>query len=506
MKNRILMVLAFVGLVVLSCRALVPTSPLTPTPEAVPSKMVPTSTHAAATSTQAPQPAPATATVVIPNEKPVPGADSVNDPYYPQMGNGGYDALHYTIDLTVDVAKNKIDGSATLDAQATEALSSFNLDLHGLEVSAVTVNDSPATFSRKKDELIITPAAALANGEKFTIVVRYSGRPRPVEDASTPGDPVGWFDDAGVYVVSESAGAMNWYPVNNHPLDKATYTIRITAPKKYAVAANGLLKVETENGDQKTYVWEVTHPMASYLASVVIGQYDLKTDTGPGGLPLRYYFPIGAGKSITGSFERTSEMISYYSEVFGPYPFESYGVVVVPEDLEFAVENQTLSLFGQDMADEITAAHELSHQWFGDSISLKSWKDIWLNEGFATYAEALWVEHTEGKTAGDKYMRDIYDEARANKLAAPEDPSVGNLFDDSVYYRGGCVLYALRLKLGEDVFFKILREYYARYRDGNASTEDFIAVAESVSGQDLKDFFSDWLYSDKIPPLPEPGQ
>ena len=500
MRNRILTALAFVGLAVLSCRTLIPT------PTLAPSVTAPAPTRADATSTLAPQPASATATVTASDGRPVPGADSLGDPYYPQMGNGGYDALHYTIDLTVDVANNKISGSSTLDAQATEALSSFNLDLHGLDVSAVTVNTASAGFSRQKDELTITPASALSNGEKFIVLVSYSGTPQPVEDASVPGEPVGWFANAGVYVVSESDGAMGWYPVNNHPLDKATYTFRITAPKQYVVAANGLLKSEVVNGEMKTSVWEEIHPMASYLATLIIGEYKLETQSGPNGLPIHNYFPPNAGQDITGSFSRTSEMISYYSQVFGPYPFESYGGVVVPLELGFALEDQTLSIFGNDMVDELTVAHELSHQWFGDSVSLKSWKDIWLNEGFATYAESLWVEHTQGKAAGDQYMRKIYEDAKAKNMPAPEDPSVGNLFDSSVYMRGGCVLYALRLKLGDEVFFKILREYYSRYQYGNASTEDFIAVAETVSGQNLKSFFNDWLFSAQIPPLPQPGQ
>lgn len=499
MKNRILVGLAFVALAVLSCRTLVPASTLVPTPESVPPTIAPSPTRVVSTPTTSPKPS-----TTLPADVPVPGADGLSDPYYPQMGNGGYDALHYSLDLTVDVANDEINGVSTLDAQTTEALSSFDLDLHGLEVSSVTVNDAPATFSRQNDELIITPAKALLDGEKFSVTVSYGGQPQAVEDASVPGEMVGWFADAGVYVVSESAGAMGWYPVNNHPLDKATYTFRITAPKQYLVAANGLLKSEVVKGEMKTSVWEEIHPMASYLATLIIGKYKLMTETGPNGLPIHNYFPSDAGQNLTGSFSQTSEMISYYSQVFGPYPFESYGVVVVPLNLGFALEDQTLSIFGQDMADEISAAHELSHQWFGDSVSLKAWKDIWLNEGFATYAEALWVEHAQGKAAGDKYMQNIYNRAKSKNLAAPANPSVENLFSESVYMRGSLVLYALRLKVGDELFFKILQEYYARYQDGNASTDDFIATAEQVSGQDLKSFFDDWLFSDQLPPLPKP--
>jgi aminopeptidase N len=508
MKKQTLMAFVLLNLAVLSCQTLLPG------PVAVPSTVPPVLTQAVSTqpvNTPVPQPSPsltpapsATTAATLPAEAPVPGAASLDDAYYPGMGNGGYDAQHYTLELKVDVANNQISGTTTLDALTTEALSSFNLDLHGLEVSAVTVNAAPAAFTRKNDELIITPATPLAKAEPFTVVIDYAGRPQAVADASVPGETVGWYADAGVYVVSESAGAMGWYPVNNHPLDKATYTFRITAPKQYLVAANGLLKSEDVQGDLKTTIWEETHPLASYLSTLVIGKYKLVTETGPNGLPIHNYFPPDAGQDITAGFSRTSEMISYYSEVFGPYPFESYGAVVVPLELGFALEDQTLSIFGTDMTDELTVAHELAHQWFGDSVSVTAWKDIWLNEGFATYAEALWTEHTEGKAAGEKYIRAIYDEAKARNMAAPADPAVDNLFDDFVYYRGGCVLYALRLKVGDEVFFKILHEYYARYAYGNASTADFIAVAEAVSGQDLQGFFTDWLTSAKIPALPEP--
>ena len=446
------------------------------------------------------------ASTVFPATIPSPdqGSDSLGDPLYPKMGNGGYDAQHYTIDLNVDVKKNFIDGRSTLDAVATQTLGSFNLDFHGLDISSVTVNASPADFKRAADELTVIPAETLSSGQPFTVAVAYSGNPQPVNDPSVPGETVGWFNyQSGIFVVSEVNGAMDWYPANNHPSDKAAYTFRITTPKPYIVAANGLLKSTTDNGDTQTYLWEESVPMASYLATLEIGNYKIVTQNEPNGLPIRNYFPPTDLAKAIDVTSKTSDMIAYYSSIFGPYPFEAYGIVVIPEDLGFALEDQTLSVFGQDMLDEITVAHELSHQWFGDSVSLRSWQDIWLNEGFATYAEALWTEHKNGKAAGEKYMLDLYDQAKSE--GAPGRPSVANLFSESVYYRGAWVLYALRLKVGDEAFFKILHEYYARYAGKNASSSDFIAVAQDVSGQDLKSFFNDWLYSDQIPPMPQSG-
>ena len=497
MKKHILPVLVMLALTLLSCRTLIPATGLLPTATIAATRQAPATPTALATTIASPL-----GTVVSATQSPMPGADGLGDEHYPTMGNGGYDALHYTLELTVDVANNKISGTTTIEAQAKQALSSFNLDLHGLKVSAVTVNTAKADFSRQGDELIVTPSQPLFAEENFTVIIQYSGTPQPVSDAAFASEKVGWYSDTGVYVFSEPSGAMGWYPVNNHPLDKATYTFRITVPKQYQVAANGLLKSEDINGTMRTSVWEESYPMASYLATLIIGRYKLVSESGPDGLPIRNYFPLDAGADITRGFNRTSEMISYYSQVFGPYPFDVYGAAVVPMEGGIALEDQTLSIFSNDATNEMTVAHELSHQWFGDSISLKSWKDIWLNEGFATYAEALWVEHTKGKAAADEFMRGMYNDVKEHNMAAPGNPPVGNTFSGFVYERGACTLYALRLKLGDEVFFKILQTYYARYRYSNASTDDFIAVAETTSGQDLKGFFNDWLFSAKVPALP----
>jgi aminopeptidase N len=446
----------------------------------------------------------ATAPVITnptPTDSPNQGSDSLGDPLYPTLGNGGYDAQQYSIELNVNVKKNFINGTCTLQALATGPLTSFGLDFHGLNVSAVTVNASPADFKRSGDKLIISPSTFIPSGSAFVTSVAYSGNPDPVNDPSSPGSPVGWFSDqSGIYVVSEVNGAMDWYPVNNEPTDKAAYTFKITVPKPYEAAANGLLKSETDNGTTQTFLWQEDAPMASYLATLEIGNYIIETQSGPNGLPIRNYFPLNDIAQAENATKRTGEMIQYFSSLYGPYPFEAYGIVVIPEKLGFAEENQTLSVFGIDMLDEITVAHELSHQWFGDSLSLKSWQDIWLNEGFATYSEALWTEHLHGKAAGEQYMRDLYD--RAGSEGTPGKPSVANLFGDSVYDRGALVLYALRLKVGDDMFFKILHDYYMTYAGKNASSADFIAVAEKVSNQDLTGFFNDWLYSDTMPPWP----
>lgn len=440
------------------------------------------------------------------------GADGLGDPYYPELGNGGYDALHYSIDLDVDVEGELLSGTTTIQAEATQDLASFNLDFIGFEIEAVTVDGAPAEYGRLGGELTITPGEPLPAGQDFTVAVTYAGRPQPFEPEAIA-IRMGWnFFEGGAYVASEPSGAATWYPVNDHPLDKATYSFRITVPGRYAAVANGLLVESIREAEGTTYVWEASDPTASYLVTVNVGEFVLQQQRGPGGLPIRNYFPPDLAGEAAYDFGRTGEMIALYNEAFGPYPFEAYGVVVVDTRLGFALETQTLSLFGRnavsgDRRSEGVVAHELAHQWFGNSVSLARWSDIWLNEGFATYATGLWIEHLHGRGALDDWMRGMYNQLLPMEplLKPPGRPSPDDLFSASVYYRGALALHALRLRVGDEAFFDILRTYYARYRDGNATTEDFIAVAEAVSGEELGAFFQGWLYQQEMPPIPELG-
>lgn len=438
----------------------------------------------------------------------------IGDPYFPLLGNSGYDVQHYTLDLTVDMDDNVIAGTVSIDARTTQDLSVFNLDFYGYTIDTVEVEGQPADFLRRGGELIITPPQTLAEGESFTVEVAYSGQP-----TGERGYSAGWVRHArGVFVASEPAGAARWYPVNDHPRDKATYTFRITVPEPYVVAANGLLQEVIDSGATQTYVWETVHPMASYLATVNIGDFVVQTDEGPGGLPIRNYFPARLAEDAAPIFDRTDEMIAYFSEVFAPYPFEAYGVVMADTALFFALETQTLSLFGAEVVPnaltgvvpgwrtsvESVIAHELAHQWFGNSVSPENWEDIWLNEGFATYASALWTEHTLGTEAFEDDMRGYY-RFLAMGQYVPGQPPKNNLFNQGVYLQGAWTLHALRLEVGDAVFFDILRAYYDRYQYSNASTADFIAVAEEVSGQDLTALFDAWLFEGGVPPVPQWG-
>lgn len=432
------------------------------------------------------------------------GADGLGDPLFPQLGNGGYDVQHYTLDLLVDVAATTITGTAAVEARALEDLDTFNLDLSGLAVTAVTVDGQPANWWMRDDELTIAPAAPLARDATFTAVVSYGGVPRPVADVSSPGStPLGWlWYKGGAYVISEPSGAMNWYPVNNHPSDKATYTYRISVPEPYVAAANGVLEQEVAEGGRTTYVWRMDDPMASYLATVHVGRFDVETASGPDGLVIRNYFPEGTSDDVRAAFDRTGEMIAFVSDLLAPYPFDAYGVALVARPLDYPLETQTLATFGADGAPEETVLHEVVHQWFGNSVSPATWKDVWLNEGFATYFELLWLERQQGRDALEDRARDLYDTlAGRPDLGTPIPARVEDLFSDAVYLRGALTLHALRLSVGDERFFEILRSYYAAHQGGVASTADFTATAVAVGGEGVAELLDAWLHDPALPPL-----
>jgi aminopeptidase N len=439
-------------------------------------------------------------------DEPTPGAAGVGDPYFPELGNGGYDALHYTIDLDVDLEENIIAGTVTIQAQATQSLSRFNLDFGGFAIGGIWVNGEVATFERERRELIITPAEAIQNKDEFEVAVNYRGVPgRDIDNLRLP-FARGWQRyEYGVFVASEPDGASLWYPSNDHPSDKATYTIIITVDDPYIVAANGILQdTSTENG-QTTYTWYSENPIASYLVTVNIAEFARQDDTVVDGIPIRNYFPENSFATGQRTFSGTADMMAIFNEDFGAYPFEVYGAVVANTNLPFALETQTLSLFGRNIysggtGSEITIAHELAHSWFGNSISPATWRDIWLNEGFATYASILWVEAEQGEDAANNIMSGWYNAIQGQTIILG-DPGKENLFNGSVVYlRGAWVLHALRLTVGDEVFFDIIVTYHERYAYGNAEIADFIAVAQDVSGRDLADFFDGWLYQADVPP------
>lgn len=434
-----------------------------------------------------------------------PGAGGVGDPYFPTLGNGGYDAQHYTIDLTAELDINTISGTVTMDAIATQNLSSFNMDFAGFTIREITVNGAPVTYNRSERELTIVPAP-IREGEAFSVAVSYSGVPGRNVDLATLPFSGGWtLYDGGVYVASEPDGSSLWYPVNDHPTDKATYTIRMTVDNPFVVAANGILSNIERQGEQTTFTWENSDPTASYLVTVNIGQLARREDGVAEGTPLRNYFPEALAEAGSRAFSDTTAMMEVFNERFGPYPFEAYGAVVSDVALPFALETQSLSLFGKNIITSsnanFTISHELAHSWFGNNVSPGTWREIWLNEGFATYATGLWIEASQGEAALNNYVRALHTRL-PNRTLSIADPGPRNLFSIAVYYRGALTLHALRREIGDEAFFTLLRTYQQQFAGSHATTAEFIEMAEEIGGRELDQFFFQWLYSPTLPPLP----
>ncbi len=450
---------------------------------------------------------PATAEFGAP-ANPYPGPVGLGDHYFPDLGNGGYDALHYQIALEVDVAGNFIEGTTTIDLALTERLSSLNLEFSGLRIEQLLVNGRGALYQRQNDELTIYLPEIMEAGEQAVLEITYAGVPG--SDEQQPVYSRGWINyGTGIAVAGEPTGASVWYPVNEHPADKALYSYSITVDSRYQVGANGqLVDVEEHNG-QTTYHWHMNQPIAPYLTTLAIGEFDVEESQGPNGIVIRNYFGRGVSQSVRQDFAQTAEMLEYFEEIFGPYPFETYGVVVHDVPLNFALETATLSVFGNSFTDEYVVVHELAHHWFGNAVGLEQWQDIWLNEGFATYASDLWNEHKDGRSAMELNIRSTYESLAAYAAynqSVTGDPGANWLFDyASVYARGGLALHALRLEIGDEAFFETLRTYTARFGGGNASTADLISTSEEITGRDLGDFFDAWLYQLELPDIPQMG-
>ena len=436
-----------------------------------------------------------------------PGAAGVGDSYFPSYGNGGYDVANYTIKVRYDPETDKLTGTTTVRATATADLSAFNLDLAGLTVRSVTVDGAAARHARTDDELVVTPATGLTTGNGFVTEIRYDGKPTPLRtEALGEG---GWLHTAdGAIALGQPESASTWFPVNDHPLDKATYDVEITVPKGLTAVGNGVPKGRSTAGDWTTWRWSEASPMASYLTTVAIGKFRVTTAEHKGRpvfSAVTTQLPEGAPDR---SIARTVEVADYLESLFGPYPFDAYGGVVVADSrIRYALETQSrpvysAGFFRQGDNTEVVA-HELAHQWYGDSVSIQRWQDIWLNEGLATYAEWLWAEHS-GSSTVQRTFEQKYAGASAQVWRTPPGrPGVENLFGGSVYDRGAMTVHALRIAVGDTRFFGILRAWAAERKNGNATTADFVALAERVAGKQLDKVFDAWLFGTERPPLPK---
>ncbi|WP_133873156.1 M1 family metallopeptidase [Paractinoplanes brasiliensis] len=435
-----------------------------------------------------------------------PGAEGIGDPYFPKYGNGGYDVAGYDLKLRYDPRDGKLTGTATITATAKQDLSRFNLDLSKLAVRNVTVDGVRASSSAAGAELTVTPAAGIRTGQAFTTVIEYGGEPSQFHNAVL-GDG-GWLKNPqGAVALGQPESASTWFPVNDHPRDKATFKLEMTVPEGVEAISNGVPGPRRSTGGWTTWTWSESAPMASYLAMVVIGQYRVTTSTHNGKpmvVAVSEKLPVNGPAAQ--SLARTAEITDFLATKFGPYPFDANGGVAVDDQrIGYALETQSRPVYGPAFftggANEGVVAHELAHQWFGDSVALEKWQDIWLNEGFATYAEWLWAEHS-GRASVQASFDNVYNSYPWNQPGEAGNPGASRIFSHAVYQRGGMTVFALRKAIGDQAFDQLLQRWTSEHKDGNADTDDLIAMAEEISGKQLDDLFQAWLFSTEKPARP----
>ena len=414
-----------------------------------------------------------------------------------------YDVQNNKLKLSFDIPKKYIYGNLEMRAlNLSDTLNLIYLNFSDdMKINRIQLNGSEAAFKRENDHIIINTVNELKKEEDFLLEINYEGSPK-----NKGFDSFGFktFDsEPAIYTLSEPEYAPLWWPCKDITTDKFTSEVILTVPSGLTAVSNGLLQEEKEETDStRTFYWKSGYPITTYLVSIAIGKYDYWSDqyTSVDGLKkmnVDYYsYPTYTEKAKT-DWKNTVGMLEFFSKTFGEYPFinEKYGMAMFGWS-GGAMEHQTISSMGfttvtGDQRYESIVAHELVHQWFGDAVSPESWKDIWLNEGFATYGEALWEEHTEGKAGYDRFMKNQDYGFYQGTVYAPE----GFIFSPTVYKKGAWCLHMLRGVVGDSVFFKVLRTYFEKYKYKNANTQNFKNVCEQVSGTDLTYFFNQWIFT-----------
>jgi aminopeptidase N len=430
------------------------------------------------------------------------GSMGMGDPYFPKDGNGGIDVLHYDVHDSYSFGSGRLSGKTKLDVRATQVLTRFDLDFL-LPVRSVTVDGKRARFQQTGDhELRIRPDAPIANGQQFRVTVRYAGVPA----SESSGGESNWLaNESEVVSMNEPHIATWWFPANDHPRDKASFDIRITVPKGKDVIANGVLVDRRKKKGRTTTHWRAVEPMASYLAFFAAGSFETQSGSFNG---RPYYvavsraIPEATRHSAMSLMLRSGEITAWLESQLGAYPFSTTGGVVTALPVQFALENQTRPTYPAVNSSAVPlVVHELAHQWFGDSVSVDNWRDVWLNEGFAQFLQLYYAEAHGGQPT-QTWLTDTYDRYLPFDgfwNLRIDDPGRRHLFDVPIYDRGAMAVQALRHRIGDAAFWQLLRTWVDQRRYGNGSIPAFQALAASVSGQDLTSFFDAWLHQ-KSPP------
>ncbi len=421
----------------------------------------------------------------------------------------GFDVQKYEITLNIDDDEHFIIGNVKATVNAEVNLSAIAYNLKFLNVSSVYVNNAPTTFTQDLNSGLITINLNIPAGQQFTTQVFYSGTPQLSNDVYHNGMT---FTPNTVSTVSDPDAGRFWWPSYDHPWDKAIVDLHITMRSDWKVAANGIRTgiVDNGNGTSTTH-WIGQHPMTTYLVCITAGPYVEINQTVPeqNNLPIQNFVTQSQYNNALIDLQQTPAMVAYYSQLFGNYPFEKYGHAVVSLNTYSAMEHQTMTTLANYIINgagtyELTIAHELVHQWYGNAVSFLNFPDVWLSEGFATYGEHLWVDKRLGWQQACDYVNTSFHQYYVNyeNQNGPHriyDPLFSEYFAPPSYEKAASVLHMLRLKIGTASFLQLLQQWFGTYMHGNAITAEFQAMAEQISGQDLDQFFAQWIYGSGIP-------
>ncbi|MEU1039437.1 M1 family metallopeptidase [Streptomyces sp. NPDC005551] len=445
-----------------------------------------------------------------------PGPETLGDPVFPSLGNEGYRVSSYDLDFAYDAATGLVQATATLSIRADRVLNRLSLDALGLDIRAVDVDRRSATWEQADEKLRITPARPLPPKKAVTLRIEYSADPRRALSHTA------WVPTAdGFAICPQPNSAHTVFPCNDHPSDKADFSFRLTVPDGLRAVASGRLTCTEKLADGRTaYSYRSASPIATELVQVTVGDYVIKERQGPHGLPLRDVVPTARAEALEPALSLTPGLVAWLEDRLGAYPFETYGLLPCNSDdpaaFDFTgLETQTLTLYKPNflLQEEKKIGshmmHELVHSYFGNLVSPATWADLWLNEGHADYYGLLyryergWTDSL-GLSSMEARMKDTY--ARGDQWRRDSGPVAApnavNLFDSQRYLGGVLVLYAFRELVGEEVFNRVERAFLDRFRNSAATTDDYIAVASTVSGQDQSGFLRDWLYGTKTPRMP----
>lgn len=456
------------------------------------------------------------------------------DPYFPTYGNSGYDAQNYVVNVAYKPSSKYLDGSTTISALSTQRLTDLEIDL-GLKVSSVKIDGLPAQFVKSGiRKYRLTPQTPIESGKQFEVQVTYGGYPAKLKQKSVfaDGNDVFLTRAGEALAYGEPESAPWWFAANDHPSDKATYDVTINVPAHWVTLSNGRLASSTKSMKGKvewrSERWLQDKPQAAYLTLFAAGDYVRTVTTDANGFQVVNAYPRALTRksvdknrkirraknqqlkkfvgNIKWSASFSERARKWLASQFGEYPFTSSGLVATRTVFGSALEMQTRPVygaaifFGRSIAKQVVV-HELAHQWFGDSVTPKSWRDVWLNEGFASFAEWLYDEHHGGfKTS--RHAGSVYQAFRGDKQfwrVKPGDPGRKQMFSSTVYARGAMALQVVRHQLGDQEFLKLMRSWTELYRYKNASVQDFVALILQQTGKDLAPILDKWLYKQARP-------